>query len=192
MELSSNLFWKVQTCTNTAKQTGTYLYLTQQVHLIVCWPLYRRIKECHWRVRYLTRLGSGLYGGGGLQWEADTIVWLLWPPFISPLACMWWLLSMFEPVRKGWVINKIKITKNCDIVVKTCFLGIGIFWSEIFWPKLLKTEHTWLNFRHSPIWAMEEGAVGCCWDCCPTSWLIEDGLLRPPWVWSLFMLDSGE
>lgn len=82
------------------------------MHLSVCWPLYGRIKECHWRVRYLTRLGSGLYGGGGLQWEADTIAWLLWPPFISPLACMWWLLSMFEPVRKGGEINKIKITKN--------------------------------------------------------------------------------
>lgn len=67
---------------------------------------YKAFKECHWRVRYLTRLGSGLYGGGGLQWEADTIVWLLWPPFMSPLACMWWLLSMLGPARDGCVISK--------------------------------------------------------------------------------------
>lgn len=78
-ELSKKLFEKVyirvRTWPKKLLQRGIHSYLIQQVHLIVCWPLYKRIrKECHWRVRYLTRLGSGLYGGGGLQWEADTIV----------------------------------------------------------------------------------------------------------------------
>lgn len=121
-------------------QRGIHSYLNQQVHLIVCWPLYKRIrKECHWRVRYLTRLGSGLYGGGGLQWEADTIVWLLWPPFISPLACMWWL-SMFEPVRKGKAINKSKISRNSTRMALTGSLGADIFWPEFHGTNLLEIE----------------------------------------------------
>lgn len=83
------------------------------MHVTACWPLYRKVKdECHWRVRYLTRLGSGLYGGGGLQWEADTIVWLLWLPFMSPLACMWWLPSMLEPARRRMWISKWKHILN--------------------------------------------------------------------------------
>lgn len=86
---------------------------TSACTVTACWPLYRTDKdECHWRVRYLTRLGSGLYGGGGLQWEADTIVWLLWLPFMSPLACMWWLLSMLEPARRRMWISKWKHILN--------------------------------------------------------------------------------
>lgn len=35
-----------------------------------------------------------------MQWDPETMVWELWPPFISPLAGMlWpWLLSIPEPM----------------------------------------------------------------------------------------------
>jgi len=60
-------------------------------------------RSSHSPPTHLTRLGSAWYGGGGVQWDPETMVWELWPPFISPLAGMlWlWLLSIPEPEQKS-------------------------------------------------------------------------------------------